>query len=222
MRMLSNDELWRRIRQADSNFALFTNRNGIWRDWNNHNPAFDVNVEKGVWFDHRSYEGGNLYQLAQSIGIVLSDNHKNEKTNFPSSEELWRKALRNDSVTKTYLTLHRKIPEDNYNDLLNFFRIGKCWTGETTLFHPFFSPEKINPLFSGESVEPPRVQLILLDEKGNKLRKLHRGQTGDLPVAFVLPPHSGEQISIKALVLEGLENALSVRCHFQNSWIGFY
>ena len=46
MRMLSNDELWSRIRQADSNFALFTNRNGIWRDWNNHNPAFDVNPQE--------------------------------------------------------------------------------------------------------------------------------------------------------------------------------
>ena len=176
----SEEKLWALIRQADSGFGAFTERGGSWRDWQANNPPIAVEVSKGLWQDFRSGEGGTLYSLAKSLRCLPERSARQDKQ-LPTPVELWQQATRNDQETKRYLSQHRKIPEKNYKDVLNFFRLGK-WYGKPALIQPFFSLEEHKTAHAGDEFKPLRVQLILLNENGNKLDKKHRGQTGKVPV----------------------------------------
>ncbi len=212
----NNKEIWLLIRQHPD-FSSFTQRGDTWRDWGQVNPATDINLQKGTWFDHKTNTGGSLYSLAERLG-VLPEQTKPKGGPLPTPQEVWRIAKRDDTAAADYLSGYRGIPQKNFADVLHFFRIGE-WYGKRALVHPFLSVDMLKEALAGRDFEPPRIQMILLDSEGRKIEKKHRGQTRDLPVCFILPPLSDKRDSGQALVLEGVENALSVRSLYPDSWL---
>ena len=62
----SNTELWQFIKQHPD-FTNFTGKDHDLRDWTKDNPEISVNLEKGTWYNHKTGEGGGLYELAKEL-----------------------------------------------------------------------------------------------------------------------------------------------------------
>ena len=103
-------ELWELIRQHPD-FCNFSGIDSDLRDWNKENPGLSIDLKKGLWFDHRTENKGNLYSLAKSLGL-LPISTQNKKAP-PTPHEIWLKAKQDDDAVKLYFTKGRSIPENH-------------------------------------------------------------------------------------------------------------
>ena len=82
----SNTELWQFIKQHPD-FTNFTGKDHDLRDWTKDNPEISVNLEKGPWYNHKTGEGGSLYELAKELNVLPET-----KKNIPTANEIWQKS----------------------------------------------------------------------------------------------------------------------------------
>ena len=204
-------ELWELIRQHPD-FCNFSGTESDLRDWTKENPGLSIDLKKGQWYNHNTGEGGSLFELAKSLNVLPERAKKN-----PTPNEIWQKSKRNDEAVKLYFTQGRSIPENHYADVLRLFRVDH-YNGKHVI-HPYFSFDSWQSELCGKSFDVPRIQRIWFDSSGHKTDKKHLGKTGEKPVCFPLPPHNKNSESKKAVILEGIENALSLRAHYSESWI---
>jgi hypothetical protein len=207
----SNLELWQFI-QKHPDFSNFSGSDNDLRNWKKENPGLSINLDKGQWYHHNAGKGGVLFELAKSLN-VLPENTKKIRT----PNEIWTKSKRNDEAVKLYFTKGRSIPEQNFSDIFDFFREDH-YNGKQ-IIHPYYSFETWKTALSVKPIDVPRIQRIWFDSSGHKTLKKHLGKTGETPVCFPIPPHDKNRESKKAVILEGIENALSVRAHYIDSWL---
>ena len=207
----SNLELWQFI-QKHPDFTNFSGSDNDLRNWKKENPGLSINLELGKWYDHNSGKGGGLFELAKSLN-VLPDKEKK----IPTANAIWNKSKRNDEAVKLYFTKGRSIPEQNFADILDLFREDH-YNGQQ-IIHPYYSFETWKTALSGNPIDVPRIQRIWFDSSGHKRHKKHLGKTGETPVCFPIPPINKKRESKKAVILEGIENALSIRALYIDSWL---
>ena len=207
----SNLELWQFI-QKHPDFSNFSGSDNDLRNWKKENPGLSINLELGKWYDHNTGKGGGLYQLAKNYNVLPEGKKK-----IPTPNEIWTKSKRNDEAVKLYFTKGRSIPEQNFSDIFDLFREDH-YNGQQ-IIHPYFSLETWKTALSGKPIDVPRIQRIWFDPSGHKTHKKHLGKTGETPVCFPIPPHDKNRESKKAVILEGIENALSIRAHYIDSWL---
>ena len=123
------------------------------------------------------------------------------------------------SLIRSYLSGFRKIPFESYADLLSkgLIRINE-YKGDLMLVYPYLPPKAaLNAIYS-KPFTVSRIQRICVDDKGRKLRKKNLGSTEGDTAAFVIPPlqNTGEKM---AVIVEGLEDALSIRTERKEPWI---
>ena len=207
----SNLELWQFI-QKHPDFFDFSGSNNDLRNWKKGNPGLSINLELGKWYDHNSEKGGGLFELTKSLN-VLPDKEKK----IPTANAIWNKSKRNDEAVKLYFSEGRRIPENHFADIFRLFREDQ-YKGRQ-IIHPYFSFDSWQSELSGKLFDVPRIQRIWFDSSGHKTVKKHLGKTGKTPVSFPLPPFNENRESKKAVILEGIENALSIRAHYSDSWL---
>jgi hypothetical protein len=210
----TDPELWQLINNHPA-FANFGGPENDLRDRTEKDPSLSINLNKGVYFDHRTEKKGNLYSLAKSLGL-LPISTQNKKAP-PTPHEIWLKAKQDDDAVKLYFTKGRSIPENHYADILRLFRTDH-YKGQK-IIHPYFSFNGWQSELSGKAFDVPKIQNIWFDDHGKKTDKKHLGKTGETPVCFPVPPHNENRESKKAVILEGIESALSVRNHYADSWL---
>jgi hypothetical protein len=210
----TDPELWQLINNHPA-FANFGGPDNDLRDRTEKDPSLSINLNKGVYFDHRTEKKGNLYSLAKSLGL-LPISTQNKKAP-PTPHEIWLKAKQDDDAVKLYFTKGRSIPENHYADILRLFRTDH-YKGQK-IIHPYFSFNGWQSELSGKAFDVPKIQNIWFDDHGKKTDKKHLGKTGETPVCFPVPPHNENRESKKAVILEGIESALSVRNHYSDSWL---
>ena len=211
MMRYSNLELWQFI-QKHPDFSNFSGSDNDLRDWKKENPGLSINLDKGQWYHHNAGKGGVLFELAKSLNVLPENTKK-----IPTPNEIWTKSKRNDEAVKLYFTKGRSIPEQNFADIFDLFREDH-YNGQQ-IIHPYFSFENWKNSLSGKPIDVPRIQRIWFDSSGHKTHKKHLGKTGETPVCFPIPPHDKNRESKKAVILEGIENALSIRAHYIDSWL---
>ena len=207
----SNLELWQFI-QKHPDFTNFSGSNNDLRNWKKGNPGLSINLELGKWYDHNTGKGGGLFELAKSLN-VLPDKEKK----IPTANAIWNKSKRNDEAVKLYFSEGRRIPENHFADIFRLFREDQ-YKGRQ-IIHPYFSFDSWQSELCGKPFDVPRIQRIWFDASGHKTDKKHFGKTGKTSVCFPIPPHNKNRDSKKAVILEGIENALSLRANYSASWI---
>ena len=65
----TDPELWQLINNHPA-FANFGGPDNDLRDRTEKDPSLSINLNKGVYFDHRTEKKGNLYSLAKSLGLL--------------------------------------------------------------------------------------------------------------------------------------------------------
>ena len=218
----SNQELWQFIKQHPD-FTNFTGKDHDLRDWTKVNPEISVNLEKGSWYNHKTGEGGGLYDLARVLNVLPET-----KKNIPTANEIWQKSkvvtydLELYKLAKSYFTDHRKIPTENYSDLLknDLIRVNK-YKGDQMLIYPSLTPETARLAMENKPYEVNRIQRIFVKPDGSShlKGKQHYGSNGNGSAAFVIPPMKQKYSKNHAVVFEGLEDALSVRSEYPDSTI---
>ena len=207
----SNLELWQFI-QKHPDFSNFSGSDNDLRDWKKENPGLSINLDKGQWYHHNAGKGGVLFELATSLNVLPENSKK-----IPTPNEIWTKSKRNDEAVKLYFTKGCSIPEQNFADILDLFREDH-YNGQQ-IIHPYYSFETWKTALSGNPIDVPRIQRIWFDSSGHKTHKKHLGKTGETPVCFPIPPINKKRESKKAFILEGIENALSIRALYIDSWL---
>ena len=207
----SKFELWELILQH-LDFCNFSGTDNDLRDRTKENPALSIDLEKGRWYDHNTGKGGSLFELAKSLNVLPERAKK-----IPTPNEIWKNSKQNDEAVKLYFTQGRSIPENHFADIFRLFREDH-YKGQQ-IIHPYFSYNSWQSELSGKTFDVPRIQRIWFDTSGRKTDKKHFGKTGVMPVCFPLPPHNKNSESKKAVILEGIENALSLRAHYSDSWL---
>ena len=204
-------DLWQYI-QKHPDYANFSGTDSDLRDWNKENPGMSINLKKCQYYDHNRGEGGSLLELAKSLNVLPETENK-----IPTPKEVWDKSKQNDEAVKLYFTQGRSIPEIHYADIFRLFR-EEHYKGRQ-IIHPYFSFDSWQSELCGKSFNVPRIQRIWFDSSGQKTVKKHLGKTGQTPVCLPLPPVNKNRESKKAVILEGIENALSLRVHYSDSWL---
>ena len=224
----TNVELWQLI-QSHSDFCNFSGTDNDLRDWTIENPGLSIDLKKGQWYDHNTDEGGGLFELAKSLNVLPEKENKmlissptaRKQTattdSTPTPNEIWKNSKRNDEAAQLYFTQGRSIPENHYADVLRLFREDH-FKGRQ-IIHPYFSFDSWQSEQCGKTFDVPRIQRIWFDSSGDKKSKKHFGKTGVMPVCFPIPPHNENRESKKAVILEGIENALSIRAYYPESWM---
>ncbi|MBT3508840.1 MAG: AAA family ATPase [Nitrospina sp.] len=230
----TNLELWGFIQQH-SDFSNFSGTDDDLRDKNKENPAYSIDLNKGQWYDHNAGKGGGLFELAKSLHVIPEKENKKlkssptarkqtattdstpKKRTTPTPNDIWQKANQDDDAVKRYFTQGRRIPENHYTDIFRLFRVDH-YNGKHVI-HPYFSIDSWQSELSGNPTKVPRIQRIWFDDNGEKMDKKHFGKTGAMPVCFPIQPLDGNRESKKAVILEGIENALSIRAHYSDSWL---
>ena len=164
----SNQELWQFIKQHPD-FTNFTGKDHDLRDWTKVNPEISVNLEKGPWYNHKTCEGGGLYDLAKVLNVLPET-----KMNTPTANEIWQKSKvvkqhpYLDKIVKSYFTGHRKIPTEHYSDLLKngLIRVNK-YKGEQMLIYPSLTPETAALAMENKPFNVNRIQRIFINPDGS-------------------------------------------------------
>jgi hypothetical protein len=192
-----------------------------WRDPHEQNPALSLS-QKG-WKNHRTGASGGLLELAMQHGFEPGPAVKRGGRNFV--QKIWDGselpkpgALARERI-KGYLSGHRGIPESSYLDLLELglIRWGR-YRDDSMLVYPSLTLETITPAFKGQQIEVNRIQRIFVSQANSKICKKHLGSETAPTCGLALPPLKGDRAS-GALVLEGLEDSLSLRAKFPSQAI---
>ena len=191
-----------------------------YRDPSENNPG--LSLSSNGYYDHKTGNGGSLSKLArdESRDVNHRGLHQDHIYNKPSANKpekatsdkaayLWEKANTGEearAVIEEYLTGIRRIPPENYMDLIDSSLLRYLpASGEhpLVLVHPFQFIEQ-------DGLIRLAVRKIHLTRKEGNPRKNHLGSDGHLTV---LPPLDPTNADNSILAIEGLEDALSLRRH---------
>ena len=193
-----------------------------WRDPNESNPS--LSLSSRGYFDHRTYVCGSLLKLAKAYHLSGLQNFK-EIPPRTLAQKIWEVSqLARDSKTEAYklvsayLTKSRKIPLDAYRDLLNIgmIRVNQ-YKDEKMIVYPSLSVIDAQHAFNKCYYEVKRIQRIFINEDGSKKYKKHLGTQNGEAVGFVIPPLENTNEK-SAIVVEGIEDALSIRLSNPGAW----
>jgi len=193
-----------------------------WRDPNESNPS--LSLSSRGYYDHRTNLCGNLYKLAKNYHLSGLEKLKSIPA-VTQVQKIWAESqLAKDSkseaykLVNAYFTKSRKIPLDAYRDLLNIgmIRVNQ-YKDEKMIVYPSLSVIDAQHAFNKCYYEVKRIQRIFINEDGSKKYKKHLGTQNGEAVGFVIPPL--ENINEKsAIVVEGIEDALSIRLSNPGAW----
>lgn len=228
MQYLSNQELLSSLLQGPCK-EFTENGNGDWRDWSKKNPSLSLNLEKG-FFNHKEGKGGPLRNLCLEYGLpIYRSDQGQKKTPIGNSnidvQMIWEKSQRSHApesavfgITDSYFSDQRKIPQAQYLDLLKLGLIRfNLYKENRMLVYPSLSLETLSRAMEGKSFPVERIQRIFLNRDNSKKGKRHLGSMGNRPSAFVIPPM--RKGTGKALLVEGIEDALSLRGEYLSHWM---
>ena len=193
-----------------------------WRDPNESNPS--LSLSSRGYFDHRTYDCGSLLKLAKAYHLSGLQNFK-EIPHKTLIQKIWAESqLARDSkseafkLVNAYLTKSRKIPLDAYRDLLNIgmFRVNQ-YKDKIMIVYPSLSVIDAQHAFNKCYYEVKRIQRIFINEDGSKKYKKHLGTQNGEAVGFVIPPLENTNEN-SAIVVEGIEDALSIRLSNPGAW----
>ena len=171
--------------------------------------------------------GGKLYDLAVKHDLeIKNEYHQARIKDLPQS--IWDKSevpnhpdSRSFQLAKSYFTKHRNIPTENYSDLLinGLIRIN-IYKDVLTLVYPSLTPETAALAIESKPYGVKSIQRIFLHPDGSKHHKgkRHLGSNKNDSAAFTIPPLNKKDDQNHAVVLEGLEDALSIRSEYPDSW----
>ena len=195
-----------------------------WRNPNEKNPGFSIS-SKGWSID--GDKGGKLYDLAVKHDLeIKNEYHQARIKDLPQS--IWDKSevpnhpdSRSFQLAKSYFTKHRNIPTENYSDLLinGLIRI-YIYKDVLTLVYPSLTPETAALAIESKPYGVKRIQRIFLNPDGSKhpKGKRHLGSNEKDSAAFTISPLNNKDFSGHVVILEGLEDALSLRSEYPYSW----
>jgi hypothetical protein len=183
------------------------------------------------WFkDYKSGESKLLFTLAKERGLLNEARRRagmpeykqqpqrlavsEDMDNSDKAQQIWEKADFKSEKARApitrYLTDVRKIPPENYQDLL-----GSGWLRWDAQNNSIIYP--ISKSSDAETVR--KIQRIFLDEDGNKTSKKMLGSDGLISVIPVIKPSAQSDQPPTFFVFEGLENALSIRNQQTNTFL---
>ena len=191
-----------------------------WRD--PQNDAWSLS-SKG-FFDHKSGENGDIFHLARKHGWQCdSSRHSTRSKAKPktSSEpsdsskaaaRLWQKAETESARerTRSYLTEQRKIPLENFEDLLGALIRSTEDQGKQILIVPMLTPDQALKAEIGGSFSVEKIHRVIF-QGGGKPEKKQLGGGDEVGRITYFPPHSGHVESLQFLAVEGLEDSLTLR-----------
>jgi hypothetical protein len=196
-----------------------------WRDPNKKNSSLSIS-SKG-FFDHKSRESGSLCELCKQHNVPIAENiiqtHKKDlpQSIWDKSEVLKHSDSKSFQIAKSYFTKHRNIPLESYSDLLRkgLIRVNE-YEGELMLVYPSLTPVSAALAINSKPYNVRRIQRIFLNADGTKHNngKKHLGSNKKEPAAFTIPPLNKAVYTGHVLILEGLEDALSLRSMYPSSW----
>ena len=195
-----------------------------WRNPNEKNSGFSIS-SKG--WSINGDKGGILHDLAVKHDLeIINEYHQARIKDLPQS--IWDKSevpnhpdSRSFKLAKSYFTKHRNIPNENYSDLLinGLIRID-IYMDVLTLVYPSLTPETAALAIESKPYGVKRIQRIFLNPDGSKhpKGKRHLGSNEKDSAAFTISPLNNKDFSGHVVILEGLEDALSLRSEYPYSW----
>ena len=224
---ISNGILLNRL-LSHSDFARFNEwGSDDWRDPNEKNPSLSLS-SKG-WYNHKTGAEGSLYDLAKKrdllevpqdpLNIQENRDQKGQSDTTKQAERLWKQEESQPAKERSqhYLSEQRKIPIENYKDLLgSHLRCVEDNQGREILLCPMLTPDQRNSAEAGSSFSAEKVHRVILLE-GDRYEKKQLGSPSDgVGRISYLPPLSEDCESLQYLVIEGLEDALSIRSRYRD------
>ncbi len=208
--------------------------NDDYRDPSEKNPGFSLS-SKG-WSNHKNAEWGDIFSLARKHGWKGdADQHstKSKPTPNPSRKissktsssanaavNLWKKEQTEGSrdLAFVYLEENRKIPEDHFADLFDLGLLKCVLKGkeEYEFLCPMLTPAQVNQVAVGQDLgDVHKVHRVIIKLNGFSVGSWVKKQLGSpddgLGRLSYLPPLSANAESLEYLVIEGLEDALTLR-----------
>ena len=224
---ISNGILLNRL-LSHSDFARFNEwGSDDWRDPNEKNPSLSLS-SKG-WYNHKTGAEGSLYDLAKKrdllevpqdpLNIQENRDQKGQSDTTKQAERLWKQEESQPAKERSqhYLSEQRKIPIENYKDLLgSYLRCVEDNQGREILLCPMLTPDQRDSAEAGSSFSAEKVHRVILLE-GDRYEKKQLGSPSDgVGRISYLPPLSEDCESLQYLVIEGLEDALSIRSRYRD------
>ena len=196
-----------------------------WRDIGTRNPGFSIS-SKG-YFDHNSGSKGSLSDLCKEYNLIPTENRNLDTNKKELPQIIWEKSARAEhqdshafKLIESYFTKCRSIPLVNYSDLLKkgLIRVSE-YKGDKMLVYPSLTPEESSLALKDESYDLKRIQRIYLNIDGTKhiKGKKHLGSNGEASAGFLIPSFKGSSFK-NVVIMEGLEDALSLRPEYPEYW----
>ena len=195
-----------------------------WRDPHRKNSS--LSLSNRGYYDHRTGCCGSLLELGKSYHLSGLEKFS-DSSRVPLTQKIWEKShLAKNADTpafqliKSYFTGHRSIPLHGYEDLLKvgLIRLNE-YQGERMIVYPSLAPQDAQDAICSRYYEVNRIQRIFLNGDGSQKEKKHLGSTGNAAAGFLIPPLNDDQGEKVVLVVEGLEDALSIRIQKPSLWI---
>ena len=203
--------------------------NDDWRD-----PGDDaLSLSSKGWYNHKTGEHGDIFSFARKHGWKNDSRqhltrHKPETSidppdNSKGAAKLWQKAETEAArqLAIQYLAEKRKIPPSNFSDLFDSGLL-KCVQKDKEKYE-FLCPMLTHAQVDHASVEQDfgdvlKVHRVILKLDGDSLGDWDKRQLGSpedgLGRLSYLTPLDANAESLNYLVIEGLEDALSLRSSF--------
>ena len=198
-----------------------------YRDCSERNPG--LSLSSNGYYDHKAGKGGSLSELARDESRDVShwgphhdhysskpSGNKTEKATSDTAAYLWEKANIGEEARadiEEYLTGIRRIPTENYMDLIDTGLLRYLPADEKSTSDEKRPPALVHPFKFIEQDGSIRtaVRKIQLTRKEGNPRKPHFGSDGHLTI---LPPLDPTNPDNCFLATEGLENALTMRSFY--------
>ena len=173
-----------------SDFARFNEwGSDDWRDPNEKNPSFSLSTDD--WYNHKTGASGSLYDLARErdllevpldpLSIQETRDQKGQSDTTKQAERLWKQEESQPAKERSqhYLSEQRKIPIENYKDLLgSHLRCVEGNQGREILLCPMLTPDQRNSAETGSSFSAEKVHRVILLE-GDRYEKKQLGSPSD-------------------------------------------
>ncbi len=206
-----------------------------WRDPNEKNPSLSLSA-KG-WYNHKTGARGSLYDLARErdllneirrntqvpqdpLNIQETRDQKGQSDTIKQAERLWKQEESQPAKERSqhYLSEQRKIPIENYKDLLgDYLRCVEDNQGREILLCPMLTPDQRNSAEAGSFFSAEKVhRVILLEDDRYEKKQLGSPSDGVGQISYLPTPLLENCESPQYLVIEGLEDALSIRSRYRD------
>ena len=160
-----------------------------WRDPNEKNPSLSLSTNG--WYNHKTGASGSLYDLVMerdllevpqdSLSIQETRDQNGSSDTTKQAERLWKQEESQPAKERSqrYLSEQRKIPIENYKDLLGgYLRCVEDNEGREILLCPMLTPDQRNSVEVGSFFSAEKVHRVILLE-GDQYEKKQLGSPSD-------------------------------------------